>query len=164
MKYAIIRDIDIVNGDGVGVSIFFQGCSHHCKGCFNQETWNFNDGKDFTEKVKNEFIKLCKRDNIDFISLLGGEPFDQPLGELLSLLKELKELNKPIYVWTGYLFEDLWENENPIYRSIFQYITYLIDGEFQENKKDLTLHLRGSSNQRIIDVQKTLLNDKIFEI
>lgn len=154
MKYAIIRDIDIVNGDGVGVSIFFQGCSHHCKGCFNQETWNFNDGKDFTEKVKNEFIKLCKRDNIDFISLLGGEPFDQPLGELLSLLKELKELNKPIYVWTGYLFEDLWENENPIYRSIFQYITYLIDGEFQENKKDLTLHLRGSSNQRIIDVQK----------
>ena len=112
VKYNTIRDMDISNGEGIACSIFFQGCSHHCEGCFNPETWSFDTGKEFTEEVQHKFIEMCKKPYIKCISLLGGEPFDQDSCELYNFLKRLKqEVNKPVYLWTGYLYEELLEKD-----------------------------------------------------
>jgi anaerobic ribonucleoside-triphosphate reductase activating protein len=165
MRYASIREMDITNGIGIGVSLFVQGCTHHCKGCFNPETWDFNNGKEWTKEVEDNFIELCKRPHIDFISILGGEPFDQDKHILSNLLKKIKREtnNKDIYVWSGYTFDESdFLSEN--YEGIFNYVDYLIDGEFQLDKRDLNLKLRGSSNQRIIDVKESLKQDKIITI
>ena len=144
MRYAQIRDMDIVNGEGIAVSLFVQGCPHHCKNCFNQETWDFNGGKKWTKEVEDEFIKLCKRDYVSCVSLLGGEPLAQ--NDILDLLKRIKaEVNKPVYVWTGYTAEFVIKCKS----LELSYIDYLIDGKFEEDKKDVRLRLRGSSNQRI---------------
>ena len=144
MRYAQIRDMDIVNGEGIAVSLFVQGCQNHCKGCFNQETWDFDGGKEWTKEVEDEFIKLCKRDYVSCVSLLGGEPLAQ--NDILDLLKRIKaEVNKTVYVWTGYTAEFAIK-----YKSLeLSYIDYLIDGKFEEDKKDVRLRLRGSSNQKI---------------
>lgn len=158
MRYASIRNMDIVNGQGIACSIFFQGCSNHCNGCFNKETWDFNGGKEFTKELQDKFIELCKSPMIDCISLLGGEPLDQPLDELECFLKRLKVLNKPIYLWSGYLFNKM----NKCQIEAIKYVNVLIDGRFEQDKKDLTLKLRGSSNQRIIDVQKSLSTNSII--
>lgn len=152
VKYNTIRDMDISNGEGIACSIFFQGCSHHCEGCFNPETWSFDTGKEFTEEVQHKFIEMCKKPYIKCISLLGGEPFDQDSYELYNFLKRLKqEVNKPVYLWTGYLYEELLEKDCNI-KNIFEekLISVLIDGEFILQKRDLMLKLRGSSNQRVI--------------
>ena len=144
MRYAQIRDMDIVNGEGKEVSLFVQGCPNHCEGCFNQETWDFNGGKKWTKEVEDEFIKLCKRDYVSCVSLLGGEPLAQ--NDILDLLKRIKtEVDKPVYVWTGYTAEFVMKYKS----SELSYIDYLIDGKFEEDKKDVRLRLRGSSNQKI---------------
>ena len=152
MKYNSIRDMDISNGEGIACSIFFQGCSHHCEGCFNPETWSFDTGKEFTEDIQNKFIELCKKPYIKCISILGGEPFDQDPMELFHFLKRLnQEVNKPIYLWTGYTYEELLEKDFYIKRIFSEgFISVLIDGEFNLQERDLMLKLRGSSNQRII--------------
>ena len=145
MNYAQIRDMDIVNGEGIAVSLFVSGCPHHCKGCFNPETWDYNYGQPWTQEVEDEFIKLCKRDYVTCVSLLGGEPLQKGI---LGLLRRIKaEVNKPVYLWTGYTVEFLCRS----YASMLYlyYIDYLIDGKFEEDKKDVRLRLRGSSNQRI---------------
>ena len=153
MRYAQIRDMDIVNGKGIGATIFFQGCSHfpHCKGCFNSSTWDFNGGKEWTKEVEDEFIEICKREYIDHVSLLGGEPLDQPIDELITLLNRVKiEVGKPIWLWTGYTFMYI-ENSpsHPKFSDVLDYVDYVIDGEFIEELKDLNLPYRGSSNQNI---------------
>ena len=100
MNYAQIRDMDIVNGEGIAVSLFVSGCPHHCKGCFNPETWDYNYGQPWTQEVEDEFIELCKRDYVTCVSLLGGEPLQKGI---LGLLRRIKaEVNKPVYLWTGY--------------------------------------------------------------
>ena len=157
MHYNKIRKMDISNGPGVRVAIFFQGCTHHCDGCFNQNTWDFKGGKEFTKELQDKFINACKKPYITGISLLGGEPLQQPHDEIKAFLKRLKTLNKTIYVWSGSTFEELI---NSPYKDCLQYIDFLIDGKFDKNLQDFRLHLRGSSNQRIIDV-KTTLNTKI---
>ena len=156
MKYNSIRDMDISNGEGIACSIFFQGCSHHCEGCFNPETWSFDTGKEFTEDIQNKFIELCKKPYIKCISILGGEPFDQDPMELFHFLKRLnQEVNKPIYLWTGYTYEELLEKDFYIKRIFSEgFISVLIDGEFNLQERDLMLKLRGSSNQRIIRFNK----------
>ena len=162
MRYAQIRDMDITNGKGIGVSLFTQGCSHHCKNCFNKETWDFNGGKEFTEEDKNIFIQLCLLPRTKFISFLGGEPLDQA-NELYDLLKDIRQhTDKPIYLWSGYTYEQILKDDNK--RRCLEYITYLIDGEFVDELKDLNLYLRGSSNQRLIDVQNSLKENKIHVI
>lgn len=161
MRYASIRKMDISNGVGVGVSLFTQGCSHRCKGCFNAETWDFNKGNELTDELKEDFIQSALSPYINFISILGGEPFDQP-NDLRQLLKEIRErTDKTIFVWSGYTYEQLMQNE--VRRDCLQYITYLIDGKFVEELKNLKLKLRGSSNQRIIDVQKSLKEETVCE-
>jgi anaerobic ribonucleoside-triphosphate reductase activating protein len=161
MRYASIRDMDVVNGIGIACSLFVQGCLHHCYNCFNQETWDFNKGKEWTQETENKFIELCKKPFIDCVSILGGEPFQQ--GEdFYELLKKLKhDVNKPIFVWTGYKFEEIMESY-PMQKCLI-YIDYLIDGKYIDSLKDYKLSLRGSSNQRIIDIKNTF-NNKNIEI
>lgn len=151
MRYSQIKNMDVVNGEGFACSLFLQGCSHHCKGCFNKETWDFQGGEEFTNEVKDKFIELCKNPHIDCISILGGEPFDQDINDLYGLLYELNCIRKPIYVWSGYTYEELL---NRGYKQHLNLIDYLIDGKFIEEQKDLTLKLRGSKNQRIIDIKR----------
>jgi anaerobic ribonucleoside-triphosphate reductase activating protein len=151
MRYAQIRDMDIVNGKGIGATLFVQGCSHHCKGCFNSSTWDFNSGKEWTKEIEDKFIEICKRDYIDHVSILGGEPLQQPIEELITLLNRVKtEVRKPIWLWTGYTFLYI-ENSprNPKFSDVLEYVDYVIDGEFKEELKDLNLLYRGSSNQNI---------------
>lgn len=160
MNYNQMIECDVVNGKGIGCSIFLQGCTHHCKGCFNPETWNFNDGKRFDAVAKARFLGYCK--HADFVSVLGGEPFDQGDG-LMLLLWDIKSVtDKPIFVWTGYKYEDLIKIKNANIKNIIGNIDYLIDGEFIEELRDPTLDLRGSSNQRIIDVKQSLKKKKVI--
>ena len=164
MKYAQIREMDITNGQGIACSLFVQGCSHHCKGCFNPETWDFNSGKEWTQDIENKFIELCKRPHVDCVSILGGEPFDQD-EHIYWLLKKIKlEVNKPLYLWSGYEYEYLINRDISRGCLMENLIDYLIDGEFQLDKRDLSLKLRGSSNQRIIDVQESLRQNKVITI
>ena len=168
MHYATIKKCDVANGPGVRVSLFVSGCNHHCKGCFNQEAWDFNYGNEFTEKEENEVMEALKPDYIKGLSLLGGEPLDPKNQEgLLPVVKKAKELypDKPIWCYTGYLFDDQVLNgmskTNETTQELLKYIDYVVDGEFVENLKNPSLQFRGSSNQRIIDVKETLKEDKI---
>ncbi len=156
MRYNKIRSMDISNGVGIACSLFVQGCSHHCKNCFNPETWDFNAGKEWTKEIEDKFIELCKNEHIDCVSILGGEPFDQD-EHIYWLLKRLKyEVGKPIYLWTGYTIEYLINRDVPRDCLRENLIDYLIDGEYVEELRDLNLKLRGSSNQRIINVKEWL--------
>lgn len=162
MKYIKIRPNDVVNGEGIMVSLWTQGCPHHCKGCFNTETWDFNKGKEFKEKQAYEILRLLDDKGVKRnLSILGGEPLCvQNIKGVLSLCKFIKELRPKtkIYVWTGYILEDLVK-QYPLEK--FSDIDVLIDGKFEETLKDLTLTMRGSKNQRVIDIKKTLKNNKI---
>ena len=156
LRYASMRSMDTTNAIGIHTSIFLQGCNFHCKNCWNESTWDLNGGKELTKDLQNKFIKLSKNDFITGISILGGEPFVQPKEELNNFLKRLKdEVAKPLFLWTGYTFKDIPNKE------ALHYIDVLIDGRFIEELKDYRLQLRGSSNQKIINVQKTLKKGKI---
>lgn len=157
MRYASIRDRDIVNGEGIAVSLFVQGCSHHCKGCFNPDTWSFTQGREWNKEIEDKFIELCQDPIIDCVSILGGEPFDQN-DDIYSLLKRVKqEVNKPVYLWTGYTFEYLMENNITAKKCFLEgLVDWLIDGKFEIGNLKLDLKLRGSTNQRIINVREKL--------
>lgn len=150
-RYNAILTNDVVNGEGVCVSFFVQGCPHHCKGCFNPETWNFEGGKPYTEGVKKEIIKAIKANGIRRnFSILGGEPL---AGKNIEMTKDVVKTVRntypdiKIFLWTGYDFED--SSQDMDFFEILQYIDVVIDGKFIEELKDLNLRLRGSSNQRI---------------
>lgn len=159
MKYNKIRKMDISNGPGVRVSIFMQGCAFHCENCFNKETWDFNGGTDFTEETIKKVLDLCDKDYIVGLSILGGEPMHpNNIDGTTALAKAFKEKfpNKNLWIWSGYLFDkDLKDKE------VLKYIDVLVDGQFINNLHNPTLKWKGSSNQRVIDVQKSLKNNKI---
>ena len=154
MRYTEIKDNDIANGEGIVMSLWTQGCPHHCKGCFNTETWDFNGGKEFTDIDKDYIFKNIDNYNIKRnLSILGGEPLcPQNVKGVIDLCKEFKNVypNKLIYLWTGYVIDNLDKTQ----KEILNYIDVLIDGKYEETLKDLTLKLRGSSNQRIIYINK----------
>lgn len=213
MRYASIRNLDISNGANIGVALFVQGCDRnpHCKNCFNSETWDFNGGKEWTEKTKNKFMELIDRPYIKRISILGGEPLaEQNLDDVLSLIKEIREKypisqnpnsenigksrvledenskeirisypEKSIWLYTGFRWNYIM-NYQPIETDDFNYIeesyndglmekrkqiitlcNVIVDGEYIDEQRDITLKWRGSSNQRVIDVQKSLAQNKI---
>ena len=163
MKYAKIRKMDISNGEGVRVSLFVQGCSFHCKNCFNQETWDFNGGKEFTTAEIQKIIELANKDYIAGLSVLGGEPLhNNNVDEVFHIVATFKEKfpNKDIWLWTGFKFEDAIKDSKR--KFILRNIDVLIDGQFEENKKDLTLKWKGSSNQRVIDCKKSLAENKVI--
>lgn len=168
MNYADIKKIDIANGEGIRVSVFVSGCNHHCKGCFNQCAWDFNYGKKFTDDEINKIINYLNHDYISGLSLLGGEPLEKPNQEgLLPLVKKVKEKfpNKNIWCYTGFDFEkDIVGNmvkENKTTKELLKYIDVIVDGKFEEDKKDIKLQFRGSSNQHILDVQESLKQHKL---
>ena len=169
MNYADIKRIDVANGPGVRVSLFVSGCTHHCKECFNPETWDFGYGKLFDEKVEDEIIQYLKPDYIKGLTLLGGDPMEKVNQEaLIPLLEKVKKEypDKSIWCYTGYDFEnDIKENmlENcEVTKKFMSYIDVLVDGEFKLELKDLKLVFRGSSNQRIIMVKESLESGNII--
>ena len=169
MNYGAIKKTDIANGPGVRVSLFVSGCTHHCEGCFNPETWNFNYGESFTSDVINEILIALQPSHIRGFTLLGGEPFEpENQVAVLPLLKEIKSRfpNKDIWCYSGYDFEkDLlgtMATEHPSTKEMLSYIDVLVDGEFVQAKKDLSLKFRGSSNQRIIQVQQSIKENKVI--
>ena len=160
MKYNKIRKMDISNGPGVRVSIFMQGCSFHCENCFNQETWDFNGGKEFTDETIARVLELCENDVIEGLSILGGEPMHPTNIEgTTRLAKAFKEKypNKTLWAWSGFLFDKYVSK-----KEVAKYLDVLVDGQFVDKLKDLTLKWKGSSNQRVIDVQKSLKENKII--
>ena len=168
MYYATIKNCDIANGPGVRVSLFVSGCTHHCKGCFNPETWDFHYGKPYTPQVEEEILKTLEPWYMRGLSLLGGEPFEiQNQLTVLGLVKKVKERypDKTIWCYTGYDYErDILAGrlgDWSVTGGLLKYLDVLVDGEFVEAKKDLTLRFRGSSNQRIIDVPKSLAADQV---
>ena len=161
MNYGNIKYNDIANGEGVRVSLFVSGCTHHCKNCFNPETWDFNYGKPFTKEIEDNIISALAPDHINGLTLLGGEPME-PANQkaLLDFVKRVKSIypNKTIWCYSGYLFDTELLSESrahcPWTKELLSYIDILVDGEFKEDLKDITLRFKGSSNQRVIDVQK----------
>lgn len=169
MNYATIKPFDVANGPGVRVSLFVSGCTHRCKGCFNEEAWDFNYGERFTEKQESEIIGLLAPDYIKGFSLLGGEPFE-PVNQkvLYTFLEKIKQTypDKDIWCYTGYDFEkDLLSGrlcEKEITMRMLSCIDILVDGKFVEEKKNLKLRFKGSENQRIIDVKKSVKENRII--
>lgn len=156
IRYASIREIDISNGSNIGVALFVQGCPFHCYNCFNPETWDFNGGKEWTQKIKEKFFELIDRPYIKRISFLGGECLcEENISAITEIVKECKKLfpDKEIWLWSGYKFKEYICDLD-----ITNYIDYIIDGQFINELKDITLKFRGSSNQRIW--HKVLMNDK----
>ena len=166
MNYAEIKNFDIANGLGIRVSLFVSGCTHHCKNCFNSIAWDFNYGKEFTKEVEDSIIRMLNNPNVSGLTLLGGEPMEKSNQEgLINFLRRVKkELpNKNIWCYTGYLLEDLLTGRahTSITDEILSYIDVLVDGKFVEELKSLMLKFRGSSNQRLIDLPKTLKTGEI---
>lgn len=162
MRYAQIRKLDITNGEGIGISLFTQGCPFHCENCFNKETWDFRGGKEYTEDTKNIILNLVSKKHIQRFSILGGEPLiKENIEELIELIKLVKINNPNIKIWlyTGNTFEKALN----LYPELISLLDIIVDGQFIDALKNLNLEFRGSSNQRVIDVQKTLKENKIIE-
>lgn len=168
MRYASIRSMDISNGEGVGVSLFVQGCHFHCKNCFNQDTWDFSGGKEWNREIEDEFMKLVSRPYIKRVSLLGGEPLaDENVLDIMRLINRIKTEcpDKKIWCYTGYTWEQIFPIVNPYLnltqaemtrQNVVKNCDILVDGRFVEEEKDLSLEFRGSKNQRIIDVKERI--------
>lgn len=162
MRYNKIRKMDISNGPGVRVSIFMQGCTFNCKQCFNPETHDFNGGKEFTDETIDRIVELCSNENVKGLSVLGGEPLHpNNLEGTTRLVKTFKEKlpDKNIWVWSGFSFDkDLKDKE------VLNYIDVLVDGQYVDEERNPKLKWKGSSNQRVIDVPKSLKEHKVFTI
>lgn len=162
MNYGMIKKADIADGEGVRVSLFVSGCRHHCKECFQPETWDFSYGALFDEKAADEIIEALQQPYISGLTLLGGEPFEpENQREIVPFLREVKKAcpKKTIWSYSGYLLEELWSDGHPRCEytdEMLSFLDVLVDGEFQVAKKDISLRFRGSSNQRIIDVPRSL--------
>ena len=168
MNYGEIKSCDIANGEGVRVSLFVSGCTHHCKNCFNAETWDYDFGEPFTREIEDKIIEELAPDYIDGFSLLGGEPFE-PLNQkvLLPFLRRIKDKypQKSVWCYTGYLFDKELKSESrarcKYTDEMLSLIDVLVDGEFVQELYDISLQFKGSTNQRIIDVQKSIAKGQI---
>ncbi len=166
MNYETIKAVDVANGPGVRVSLFVSGCRHHCKNCFNQEAWDFNYGEPFTSEIEDRLIRYLEPSYIEGITLLGGEPMEPENQEgLLPLVRRIREKypEKSIWCFTGYDFERdilgrMWTS--PVTRELVPLFDVMVDGNFIEEKKNLSLRFRGSENQRILNVKASLAQGK----
>ena len=163
MKYNLIRKMDISNGPGVRVSIFIQGCSFHCKNCFNQETWDFKGGKEFTDDTIKKVLDLSDKPTVKGLSILGGEPLHpNNIEGTTKLAKEFKEKypDKNLWIWTGFKYGETVDADS----EVFQYADVLVDGQYVDELHDPTLKWRGSSNQRVIDLKESRKEGKVVTI
>lgn len=159
MRYNKIRKMDISNGPGIRVSIFMQGCAFNCKNCFNPETHDFNGGEEFTDKTIERIILLCANENVVGLSVLGGEPMHpKNIDGTMRLAKAFKEKypDKTVWAWTGYLFDEYLSD-----KEVCRYLDVVVDGQYVEELHNPSLKWKGSSNQRVIDVQKSLEEGKV---
>ena len=159
MRYNKIRKMDISNGPGIRVSIFMQGCAFNCKNCFNPETHNFNGGEEFTDKTIERIISLCANENVVGLSVLGGEPMHpKNIDGTMRLAKAFKEKypDKTVWAWTGYLFDEYLSD-----KKVCRYLDVVVDGQYVEELHNPSLKWKGSSNQRVIDVRKSLEEGKV---
>ena len=168
MYYGNIKKYDIANGEGVRISLFVSGCTNHCKNCFQPETWDFEYGKPYTKETEAEILNFLKNDFCKGLSLLGGDPFEfSNQEELVQLCKKVKECypNKDIWAWTGFILDqdllDGGRRHGPMTDELLSYIDVLVDGPFVEEKKNIQLAFRGSENQRVIDLKKSLVQKEI---
>ena len=165
MNYATIKNCDIANGPGVRVSLFVSGCTHRCKGCFNEVAWDFNYGQPFTEETMDTILAMLRPSYVRGLTLLGGEPFEpQNQGAVVQLLRRIrKEMpEKSIWAFSGYLFDrDILSGRLGDCSEYLSYLDVLVDGPFVEAKKNLSLRFRGSENQRLIDVPASLKSGEI---
>ena len=167
MNYAAIHIMDIANGLGCRTSLFVSGCTHHCPGCFNPETWDFSYGKPYTKEIEDHIIATYNP-YMSGLTILGGEPMEITNQEaILSLIERTKDLGKTVWIYSGYTWEELNDPKNSrchgsCTNKILSLIDVLVDGEFHESEKDITLKYRGSRNQRLIDVPETLKQNKLI--
>jgi len=167
MNYGAIKKCDIANGVGVRTVLFVSGCTHHCKGCFQPETWNFDYGERYTKEIEDEIIESLRPDYVDGITLLGGEPFEpENQRELVKLLRRIKkELpQKTVWSFSGYTYEELTGDSRAVCEvtnEMLSMLDVLVDGEFVEAKRNISLRFRGSENQRLIDMNQTRKEGKI---
>lgn len=160
MKYSQIRSMDISNGEGIGVALFVQGCHFHCNNCFNSETWDFNGGKEWTYKTEEEFLDLANKPYIQRVSILGGEPLeDCNFSYLKNLLFKIPP-NKNVWLYSGFTWEEILESRKK--ERIIELCDVLVDGKYIHKLRDMNLKFRGSSNQRIIDVQESLETGEVI--
>lgn len=160
MRYAQIRKMDISNGEGIGIAVFTQGCPFHCKNCFNPETWDFDGGTDWTQAEEDKVVELLGSPHIKRLTILGGEPLINNNKEaLMQLLERAKRLYpaKKVWLYTGAKYEDVIKS----FADVLQYVDVLIDGRYVDELRDYSLKFRGSSNQRVIDVQKSVAENKV---
>lgn len=168
MNYAEIKKTDVANGPGVRVSLFVSGCTHHCLGCFNQETWDFHFGQPFTSETEDEMLRLLDQEYISGLTVLGGEPFE-PANQraLLPFLKKVKQMfpHKSIWCYSGYLLDqELWQQSRArceVTDEMLSLIDVLVDGEFVQERKNISLAFRGSENQRLIDMAKSRKQNRV---
>lgn len=163
MNYSVIKYNNISNGESIRTSLFVTGCSHGCKGCFNQSIANKNTGKPFTDDIKRDILSSLKPSYIAGLSLLGGEPMmSYNIPELIGLCKEVRELypTKTIWVYSGYTYEQILADEQRL--ELLKLCDVLVDGKYEQDLYSPTLRFRGSSNQRIINIQESLSNNKII--
>ena len=162
MNYQKIYSFDLADGDGIRTSIFVSGCNRHCKGCFNEEAWDFNSGKNFNSEKYFKIYDLLKKPYYAGLSILGGEPFDQKDNYLLiELCKAAHTIGKDVWIWSGYTFEELKKDDKKL--ELLQECDILVDGPFIDEQKDLSLKWRGSTNQRIINIKESLASGKVVE-
>lgn len=169
MRYAGINPTDIVCGTGVGVAVYVQGCDFHCPGCFNPQTWSFSGGKAWDNTQRDEFLNDLAKPYIKRLSILGGEPLHpknlKGVDELIDEANSVKSLTK--WIFSGYTWDEIISDDSEagiLRRQIISKIDYLVEGRFKQEFKDLTLKFRGSSNQRIIDVKKTIEKGEVVTI
>ncbi|MDO4594627.1 MAG: anaerobic ribonucleoside-triphosphate reductase activating protein [Tissierellia bacterium] len=158
MRYAQIREYDVANGPGIRTSFFVTGCKNNCKGCFNKEYQDFNYGDIWGEKETQKIIRYLKKDEIEGLTILGGEPFEH-IDDLIDIIEQIRKYSdKSIWIYSGFTFEDLIKKENA--KHLLTLCDIIVDGLFEEDKLDLRLQFRGSSNQRIIDIKQSLKENK----
>ena len=163
MNYATIKHFDIANGKGVRTSLFVSGCQFYCKNCFNLEAQNYNYGRLYTKETEKHILDSLKPNYIKGLSILGGDPLWQnkeDIEQLISLVNKTKSMGKDIWIWSGFI----WENLSPTQHKLVDLCDVFVDGKYVDELRDLTLKWRGSSNQRVIDVQKTIKEGKVYEI
>ena len=156
MNYAKIRKLDVSNGPWIRTTLFVSGCNHKCKGCFNEEQQDFNYGNKWTQKIEDEFMEYVKSPNVVGVNVLGGEPMEQTMDDsLLKLLTRIKEeTDKSIWLWSGFTYEQILSDDKK--KELLQHVDVLVDGPFKEEIRDIKLKYRGSANQRVIDVKKSI--------
>ena len=169
MNYAAIKEYDIANGEGVRITLFVSGCTNHCFNCFQPETWDFNYGQPYTKDTKQHILKFLDNPLVSGLTLLGGDPFEFSNQEsLVELCKEVKELypDKNIWTYTGFILDqDLLEGgkrHGPYTDELLTYIDILVDGPYIDSQRNISLKFRGSENQRIIDLKKSLQEQEVI--